>query len=260
MASETERTILDQDILRPVGKTKLRRSVEVEHPLIGFLAAKGNWYNRELMVVGRAGNGGFGNGIALSDLAAPSKCERYSRYVLDMWNNNGDCPMKWVADDWKNPRKGEYNPRKSAFWRVIRQVVERLGIVEKDDFPSSWSSHLVWSNLYKVSPEKEGNPGVRLRRVQREGCKKLLEHEIKTYKPVRLLFLTDWEGKDWAEAFLDFLPEGDIQPFDDKGFVKASGFTRVCAPDTQTRVVVAVHPGRKPGDEWVNKVVAEFKK
>ena len=254
MASETERAILDQDILRPVGKTELRR--RVEHDLTGFLARRGNRYNGKLMVVGRAANGGWGS-IFWCELADPAARKKHVQDIATS-DNDGACPMQWIADDWENPQKGKYNPRTSAFWRVIRQVVEGLDIAEKNC--PFWPSYLVWSNLYKVSPAEGWNPGVRLRRVQREGCKKLLEHEIKTYEPIRLLFLTDWEGKDWAEAFLDFLPEGDIQPFDDKGFVKASGFTRVCAPDTQTRVVVAVHPARKPGDEWVNEVVAEFKK
>ena len=247
MASETERTILDQDILLPVGKTELRSSAEQK--LVGFLAMKGARYNGKLMVVGRAGNGGFADGIALSALASPSECVPHSREVLKKSNGDGACPMQWV-----NERRKD----NSAFWRVIRQVVERLDIVGGEDFDNTWPSHLVWSNLYKVSPAEEGNPGVRLCSVQWEGCKKLLEHEIKTYKPVRLLFLTGWEEKYGAEAFLDFLPEGDIQPFDDKDFVKASGFTRVCAPDIRTRVVVAVHPQGKKEDKWVEDVVAEL--
>ena len=246
MASETERTILDQHILRSIA--------EGPPKLTGFLARKGAMYTGKLMVVGRAGNGGWDNGIALSDLAAPSKCEHYSRKVLEESDNDGACPMQWVADDWENPPK--YNPRKSAFWRVIRDVVRQLDIVEKDVFSCSWSSHLVWSNLYKVSPEGGGNPDDKLCEVQLKGCKTLLEHEIKTYKPVRLLFLTGW---DWAEAFLDFLPEGDIQPFDDKRFVKASG-SLALVPDTRTRVVVAVHPQGKKENKWVEKVVEEFKK
>ena len=249
MASETERAILDQDILRPVGKTELRR--RVEHDLTGFLARRGNRYNGKLMVVGRAANGGWGS-IFWCELADPAARKKHVQDIATS-DNDGACPMQWVDDGWGNTKNGEYNTKRSAFWRVIRQVVKRLDIVEAED--SQWYSHLVWSNLCKASPAKGRNPGNRLYYAQLPGCKKLLEHEIKTYKPVRLLFLTGW---DWAEAFLDFLPEGDIQPFDDKGFVKASGFTRVCAPDTQTRVVVAVHPQGKKEDKWVEDIVAEL--
>ena len=108
----------------------------------------------------------------------------------------------------------------------------------------------------KYNQEAESNGGFPPRRrkddklceVQLKGCKTLLEHEIKTYKPVRLLFLTG----------LDFLPEGDIQPFDDKRFVKASG-SLALVPDTRTRVVVAVHPQGKKENKWVEKVVDQKK-
>ena len=252
MASETERTILDQDILRPVGKTPLCSSAEQE--LIGFLAMEGNRYTRKLMVVGRAVNGGFADSIALSALVSPSECASHSRDVLKKSNGDGGCPMQWVDEGWGNTRNGEYNLKRSAFWRVIRQVVERVGIVEAED--SQWYSHLVWSNLCKVSPEKgnNGRPSNRLYDAQLPGCKKLLDHEIETYKPERLLFLTGW---DWAG---DFLSERDIQPFDGKGFVERSG-SPALSPDTRTRVLVAVHPGGlrhqgKQEADWVDEVVS----
>ena len=244
MASETERTILDQDILRSVGKTELRSSAEQK--LVGFLAMKGDRYTDKLMVVGRAGNGGFADSIALSALASPSECARHSRDVLKESNGDGACPLQWLDDGWGNTKNGEYNTKRSAFWRVIRQVVERLGIVEAED--SQWYSHLVWSNLCKVSPAGGGNPGNKLYDAQFPGCKKLLEHEIRTYNPERLLFITGW---DWAKWFLQ---DHGIQR-DDKEFVAASG-SLALAPDIRTRVVVAVRPEANPQVDWVDEVVS----
>lgn len=62
--------------------------------------------------------------------------------------------MLWVKDGWGATDR--YNTKRSAFWRAVRGVVEGLGIsdVEHD----TWSSHLVWSNLYKLSPADGGNP------------------------------------------------------------------------------------------------------
>lgn len=90
-----------------------------------------------------------------------------------------------------------YNTKRSAFWRCIRGVVQGLGVADVED--AGWSSHLVWSNLYKVSPAGGGNPKGVLRKVQFRGCAELLNSELRTYRPSRVLFAT---GFDWAEPFL----------------------------------------------------------
>ena len=64
---------------------------------------------------------------------------------------------------------------------------------------NDWSSHLVWSNLYKLSPRDGGNPSGRLQNIQLDGCRALFNLEVETYRPGRLLLLTGW---DWAEPFL----------------------------------------------------------
>ena len=262
----TEFDILDQDILRPVGKAELRSTHEQE--LTVFLADRGNLYNRELMIVGRALNGGWWD-VKHSLLADPEVCKEEAQKIAkeSATRYKGlECPMQWVVRE--RPKDN------SAFWRVIRQVVERLDIVGGEDFDNTWPSHLVWSNLWKVSPAIGGNPrSNKLFDAQFPGCKKLLNHEIRTYEPMRLLFIT---GGDWAWPFLK---DYDIQWFDGEGFVQASGSLDLwfddkgfvepssslgLAPDLRTRVVVAARPEKKPERkkeiDWVDEVVAELEK
>ena len=252
----TEFDILEKDILHPVGNAKLRYKQNV----YALLAGKGTRYTGKLMVVGRAGNG-WGEGIALSDLAVPEERKRYAQEVFDEFHpSDGVCPMQWLVNAWN--RRGYWNARTRSFWGVISKVVERLDIVEEEDFDETWASHIVWSNLYKVAPVKGGNPSERLCNEQLDGCKKLLDYEIRTYKPERLLFITERNTVSkpdyfWADDFLPDDDDNDIQWDDDKGFVQASGY-RTLAPDMLTRVVVAKRPEFRKEDDWVDQVVSMF--
>ncbi len=236
MASEKERRILEKEILRPIGHAANKLSEKV----VGFMAVKGNLYRRELMVVGRSANG-WTDAIPPSQLAEPDKCVCYSEVVKK--NSSGSskaCPMKWVKDYWQNPEG--YNTKRSAFWRAILKVMEGLEIAFEND---PWPSHLVWSDLYKVSPAKGGNPGNRLCRVQLKGCKSLFDTELDIYQPSRLLLLAGW---DWAKDFV----ASDCRTHSNTGFVEATGRRK------ETRIVVARHPQGKLEGEWVENVLAAF--
>ena len=242
MASERERRILEKEILRPVGEAADELP---EEKIVGFMSVKGNLYNRELMVVGRAVNGWTDDTILPSQLAEPNECRRYSEVVKR--NSSGDardCPMQWVQDYWQNPEG--YRTIDSAFWRVIRQVMEGLNIAFEND---PWPSHLVWSNLYKVAPAEGGNPGNGLCHVQLKGCKSLFDTELNIYRPSRVLLLTGW---DWAGDFV----KSDCRTHSNTGFVEATGRRK------ETSIVVAKHPQRLPKGkteaEWVENVLAAF--
>ncbi len=122
--------------------------------------------------------------------------------------------MQWVSDQWGISEPKTYNTKRSAFWRVIRQVTGRLGIadIETDE----WPSHLIWSNLYKIAPLDGGNPGEQLCRFQYDQCLKCLMQEIMGWKPRRILFLT---GIGWANSFLEDLH----QKKNPGGYVEAVG-------------------------------------
>ena len=243
MPSKKERRILEKKILRFVGETADQLP---EEKIVGFMATKGDLYNRKLMVVGRAVNGWTDDTILPSQLAERDKRRRYSKIVKrnsskgNFSEDARDCPMKWVQDDWQNPEG--YRTIDSAFWRVIRQIMEGLNIAFEAD---PWPSHLVWSNLYKVAPAEGGNPRNRLCHVQLKGCKSLFDTELNIYRPSRLLLLTGW---DWAGDFV----KSDCRTHRNAGFVEATGRRR------RTRIVVAKHPQGKPEAEWVTDVLAAF--
>jgi hypothetical protein len=247
MATVEERDLFAREVLAPIGA--VAGQVEDEK-LSGFLAMEGHLYRNELMVVGRAVNG-WGSDIEPSRLASPVEAAAVADEVMASVNGAGPCPMTWVTDHWGNPRP-KYNTATSAFWRVIREVTDRLEIADTNE--PSWPSHLVWSNLYKVSPNPVGNPSAALCRIQLPGCLELLELEMSIYRPRRLLMLT---GEDWANPFLERL---GFRPSASSEFrwVEAEGETANRAPNEPARVVVAAHPQGKPQEEWVREVMAAF--
>ena len=244
MPSKKERGVLEKNILRSVGEAADQLP---EEKVVGFMATKGNRYNRKLMVVGRAVNGWTDDTILPSQLAEPDKRRRYSKIVKrnsskgNFSEDARDCPMRWVQDDWQNPEG--YRTIDSAFWRVIREVIEGLNIAPEN--APCWPSYLVWSNLYKVAPAKGRNPGNRLCRFQLKGCKSLFDTELNIFRPSRLLLLAGW---DWARDFV----KSDCRTHRNAGFVEATGRRR------RTRIVVAKHPQGKREGEWVRNVLAAF--
>lgn len=188
MATGDERDLLASVILPAVGREAARLP---PFDVTGFLAMTGHLYDRGFMVVGRAVNG-WTTGILPDALASSSAAESYADLVLTSVAGKGSCPMRWVTEHW-NASPGQYNTKRSAYWRVIRAVVAQLGIAKVED--TTWPSHLVWSNLYKMAPAKDGNPGGALCEVQLPGCIELLRLELMTYRPSRLLLLTGLDGQ-----------------------------------------------------------------
>lgn len=221
------------------------------HQITGFLAARGNAYRHQLMVVGRAVNG-WADGILTQNLADDVIRNEYADRVAATVTPNEQQrdPMAWVANDWG--AEDHYNPARSAFWRAIRQTVSGLGIADINDPHAPWSSHLVWSNLYKISPTNGGNPGAALMNAQHAGCRILLSHELCVFRPKRILFLTGW---NWAAPFVGHLLGGpEIQ----QGHVQHAGILNVPHAPNPIHCVVACHPQGRNENEWVNAVLQQF--
>lgn len=174
--------------------------------------AKGRWRNGELTsfagMKGSKGGGGFlviGRAVNSWEtrFKAEELVENRLREVLsetfapNRWYKND--PTLWVSDCWK-AKKPDYSTKRSAFWRVAREVIKQLEIADVTE--SGWPSHLAWSNLYKISPASGGNPSGALMEVQREKCFEILKEEITMWNPERVLFQT---GYCWAEPFLKYL-------------------------------------------------------
>ena len=245
MTTQKQVNLFAEEILAPVAAAAGGFPAKC---LTGFLAMRGHLYNRELMVIGRAVNG-WRCCARPQDLAVSSFREEFAVNVLkSVTGDQGQCPMKWVTNRWGVGNR--YNTKKSAFWRVIRRVTDQLQVANRHH--PDWSSYIVWSNLYKLSPCRGRNPSRKLRHIQLAGCKNLVQLEIKEYRPKRLLILT---GRHWATPFLDALRAETLRG--PNGYVRCIG--RLPLPDgDQTHFVVACHPERKPETPWTTEVLQAF--
>ena len=243
--------IFEEEILAPVG------AAEADEPncLTGFLPMRGDLYKPGgLMVVGRAVND-WRTHIRWNCLGSDKSRKEYTREVVRKNSDcEGKCPMVWVKELWGNTEcskkyGSKYNTKRSAFWRVIRKVTSYIPITEDESNFSSW---LVWSNLYKLSPTS-GNPGGYLQLLQREGCKSSFKREIDVFRPGRLLILT---GLGWAEPFLEELCI-DSKDDDDLEHVELKGRLHYLEGNSAS-LVVAKHPQGKKEDIWIDQVVKAF--
>jgi hypothetical protein len=246
--NRTEQTkLLAEQVLSPIGLAHDRLA---STPLVGFMSMAGRAYAGDLMVVGRALNGtGWADKTTPVTLAEPAAAQAYADAVTIGVSGGIDCPMNWVVDRWGAPE--DYNTKKSAFWRSVRAVLS--GIDPAAEVDAAWPSRLVWSNLYKVSPADEGNPGERLCKIQLPGCIKLLEAELASYQPRRLLFLTGW---GWAKPFVEAL---GLPRSTNPAFTQVEAFGEAAINGKPVKFAIASHPQRKPGDIWVSEVLSVLK-
>jgi hypothetical protein len=202
------------------------------------------------MVVGRAVNGSWSECTA--DEADPEMRREAIDDAIKRGQRLSRCPMLWVTGQRDDPEcKSKYNPKRSAFWRVICAVVRDLAIADVGD--PRWPSSLVWTNLYKLAPASGGNAHAALRQMQSAECLDLLKLEIAEWKPRRILMLT---GIGWGERLLDRLQAVRIAS-GSRDFVDFVGSVRL-GDDRSTEIVVAKHPQCKPQGRFVEDVVAAF--
>lgn len=245
--------IFEEEILAPVG------AAEAGGPncLTGFLPMRGDLYKPGgLMVVGRATND-WRTHISWNCLGSDKSRKEYTQEVVrENSDCEGKCPMVWVKELWGNTKcskkyyGSKYNTKRSAFWRVIRKVISEYIPITEDE--SNFSSWLVWSNLYKLSPTSD-NPGRKLQLLQREGCKSSFKREIDVFRPGRLLLLT---GLEWAEPFLEELCI-DSKDDDDLEHVELKGRLHY-SEENSASLVVAKHPRGKKEDIWIDQVMKAF--
>jgi len=223
-----------------------------ETALTAFLAMSGKKYDRKLMVVGRALNG-WGNEWLPKDVLVEDKVKEIVERMVGLRKDNHD-QICWVSTDWNGSPNNKYKVRTSAFWRVIKKIVERLDLpnIIKPD----WPSFLVWSNLYKISPGEGGNPSDKIKKLQCDYCRQLLALEVETYCPEKILFLTGYQW--WAKPFMEGWTQ-DIQLTlkNEYKYIEAIGAS-VLPNSGRGKVVVAPHPQGKKETELVNEVVRAF--
>lgn len=252
-----------------------------DKPCTAFWPMKGKFYKERegLMVIGRAVNGwsvkerpkdNKGKGWYAKDLKNENEVEYLIEGIrclsedlsCEGWKNSAekvnirpklkieksvsDCPMSWVVEK-AGSRNGGYNTNRSAFWRVSKGVLEKLYSAEFSE--ERWSSHLCWSNLYKVAPLETGNPLKSSRDIQKSYSIELLKMELDAFDPKHILVVA---GESWYKPFVDCLGIKMGKCNKDK-LVENSG-----SRDGQTWVF-AKHPQAKPQDRFVDEVSEAFK-
>lgn len=239
MDQQLYKKILTTKILKPIAENSSRVP---QAYITGFCSLKGKLYNQRIMVVGRAVNGWRGK-ILPTQLEDNKEKKAFAKKILENQSHN-ECPMLWVNRCWGGDTP--YNTKRSAFWRCIKKTLDGLKLVDTSE--NNWASYLVWSNLYKIAPSTGGNPNPTLCRLQYEGCKDLLNLEIETYKPEKILFLT---GEGWVTPFIE---EASMQLAPESStYVRKIGFLH------GAHCVVAEHPMTKKESIWVNEVVEAYK-
>lgn len=153
-------------------------------------AIKGEKYeNGGIMFVGRAVNGWcpLEGSVENNDIIA--RLERCEKCTLDwvkgenVWEHCVDnkCPF---ADG----KKIDGRVPNSPFWQMVKHICE------KNDIFDEWYKKIVWSNLYKSSYIEGGNP-VDFYEEQIDFCNEILIEEIDVYKPSKIYFITENNGK-----------------------------------------------------------------
>lgn len=234
-----------REILKQVGENE---HLLPDEPLTGFLSMVGSKYNGDLMVVGRAVNE-WSKEWRPKEMLDPRRRAEVIRETISSVSSD-NCPMLWVSERWGFNE--DYNTRKSAFWRVIRNTIIQLDLTDAID--QEWPSLLVWSNLYKVAPARGGNPSSKLCSFQEALCRDLLIAEIQEYKPKRVLFLT---GLSWAKPFLSGWAQ-DVRRIPTDNFVEAIAVPASPNNAAECKIVVAAHPQGKNESKWVEEVYRSF--
>lgn len=259
-----------------------------DRPLTAFWPIKGECYEKGqgLMVIGRAVNGWsvkgrpegpVGEGWCAEELESEQTrknlvlgirrlseslssdgwkiCDEKVniRPKLKIKERRSNCPMSWVVEK-AGSKNGGYNTNRSAFWRVSKKVLEALYPEKVSE--ERWSSHLCWSNLYKIAPLKTGNPLKSSKNIQKRHCTKLLEIELKVYNPKYVLVVA---GNEWYEPFINCLGIEVDGVSEDKPVGKDKSVEK--SGRINDRVwVFAKHPQGRSQERFVCEVHKAFRK
>lgn len=114
-----------------------------------FCGMRGHAYTGDLLVVGRATNG-WDPAWEVDQAVDDDQVGGIVQESIDRSRGIGTCPMLWVTHP-----PGKYNPNRSAFWRVIRDVVSGLGFAGHAG--PAWPSSIAWA--YRFTPGLGLAPG-----------------------------------------------------------------------------------------------------
>jgi uracil-DNA glycosylase len=147
--------------------------------------------------------------------------------------------MIWVHNNEGNV--GQYNTKKSAFWRVVKKV--SLG-----NNPVEWYSNIAWSNLCKLAPFKGGNPSNSFYNQQLENCQRILSIEIEVLSPKFVVMLTS----GWEKDFLFYLNDG-VFPVEDMTILW-NGYKTILYKIKNVNFIVSPHPQGKNEQNHIDAI------
>lgn len=173
---------------------------ESDNPYAHFVAIKGEAFasnTKRFMLVGRAPNGWGSLDSSSAEAFSESANEQFSSQSRWDWVEEVNGVLYSGHDEDKTNVANRYCLDRSAFWAYAKDIWEQLTRNNSDNGPV-WMKNIAWSNLYKVSPKKSGNPSKRMRSLQVEVCADILVSEIRLFNPTHILFMT---GFDWFSPF-----------------------------------------------------------
>jgi len=177
--------------------------------------------NEGILFYGRANNSWVTSSDSLEELFA----EGGEECIFARENQ-----MAWMEED---ETESGYRPSRSALIRTMRNVASEYYV--------DWSSHVAWSNLYKIAPWEGGNPNDELCDAEYEDCVEIMRKEIDFLSPRIVVMLT---GYHWAKDFLVSMNAGQEPKYIDK---EVWGDYEAWAYRIDGRLfVVSEHPQGKP--------------
>lgn len=224
-----------------------------------FVSMKGTQFDTSdvrLFVVGRAANG----------WERLKKCETAQKFGDEADQVFNEVGFQWIEGTEDNFQSlhnkleaGEkpYYLSSSPFWRVVSNIWCGLSNASNR---GEFINHIAWSNLYKISPEKGGNPTSTMCKWQIEACKEILKAEIRAYKPTHILMITDYgrwfapqEGCNFSELFDDPKPLGSN--YEDKT-IFVEGTAKFNLDGKLIPVVITCRPERRKEDAFVEEALS----
>lgn len=161
----------------------------------------------EFLILGQAVNGWsskFNTHKPVSEEYLSNALEESNCYY------SNDCPLDWVNVQWSNETlqkklteddnskqfySSEYKSNSSFFWNVTYKVISDYLKFSRDEY--KWARNLVWSNLYKIAPNK-ANPDNEEQSFQSDQSVQLIKQELDELQPKVCIVMTN---DSWWESF-----------------------------------------------------------
>ena len=193
--------------------------------------------NPELLVIGRACNGWKSEWSCEDSEAIQSACLQ----IIADAENEKECRMAWLQKNWDGNEHSDYNTRRSAFWRVTKDIVQKsTGASEQ-----SWTSHIAWSNICKISPYDGGNPKTAEWEAQIQACSELVRDEINELKPRNVLLITD---VSWAREFFECIGHSPSKVQDNK-------IVQDIFQYNHSRIITTIRPEHTNNHQYADEVL-----